>query len=483
MSASFRRLSCLLLLLLLATRLAAMAWIPLTDDTEARYAEVARKMVENGNWVTPISLDGSPFWAKPPLSTWVSAIGMHLFGVNAFAARLPNLLLMILTLLMVAAFVAQKRGRDAGLLAALIGASMLLIYVTAGTVMTDTCLVFSTTWVLLAFWQARETGQKRWGYLMFAGLGVGLLAKGPVALVLTGMPVFFWAWWQKDLKASIRCLPWASGLLLMLAIALPWYLMAEHRTPGFLRYFFIGENIERFINPAWAGDKYGSSHLHPYGSIWVYWLGAAFPWSLLFIGSLLKSGWQGVKSRFGRDQSLARYLLLAAFMPELFFTLARNIIPTYPLVGLPPLAALMALHLSDRQATNEWRLPGFAAITVLLGLLALLAFSSLFPSLAPKQSQKPVIATWQHLRPHADTPLAYFQKHYYSAYFYSHGQVDQLDSIQALGQYLTQHPQGFVAMRSNRVEELPDALRQRLHPVQSFPYVSLFQGTATGVAP
>ena len=277
MSANFRRLSCLLLLLLLATRLAAMAWIPLTDDTEARYAEVARKMVDNGNWITPMGLHG-PFWAKPPLSTWVSAVGMHLFGINAFAARLPNLLLMLLTLLMVAAFVAQKRGRDAGLLAALMGASMLLIYVTAGTVMTDTCLVFSTTWVLLAFWQARETGKKRWGYLMFAGLGVGLLAKGPVALALTGMPVFFWAVWQKDLKQSIRCLPWAGGLLLMLAIALPWYLMAEHRTPGFLRYFFIGENIERFLNPDWTGDKYGSSHLHPYGAIWVYWLAAAFPW-------------------------------------------------------------------------------------------------------------------------------------------------------------------------------------------------------------
>src|SRR3546814_706681 len=214
-------------------------------------------MGENGNWVTPMGLHG-PFWAKPPLSTWVSALSMQWFGISAFASRLPNLLLMILTIAMVYALVTQKRGKDAALFATLVAASMLLTFVVAGTVMTDTTLVFATTWGLFAFWQARQTGLKRWGYLLFAALGVGLLAKGRVAIVLTGMPIFCWALWQKDLKASLRCLPWVGGILLMLAIALPWYLLAEHRTPGFLRYFIVGENIERFINPGWAGDKFGS---------------------------------------------------------------------------------------------------------------------------------------------------------------------------------------------------------------------------------
>ena len=68
---------------------------PLTDPTEARYAEIARKMLETGQWVMPQFDYGVPFWGKPPLSTWLSAASMGAFGVNEFAARLPSLLLML----------------------------------------------------------------------------------------------------------------------------------------------------------------------------------------------------------------------------------------------------------------------------------------------------------------------------------------------------------------------------------------------------
>src|SRR5699024_4961445 len=123
-------------------------------------------------------------------------------------------------------------------------------------------------------------------------------------------------------KQSIRCLPWIGGILLMLVIALPWYLMAEYRTPGFLHYFIIGENIERFINPGWQGDMYGSAHLHPYGTIWVFWLAAAFPWSLVMLAWLAKGGRRAIKETFAKTRPLARFLLMAALMPELFFTFA-----------------------------------------------------------------------------------------------------------------------------------------------------------------
>ena len=71
---------------LLAARLLAMFWWPFTDSTEARYAEIARKMVETGDWITPQFDYGVPFWGKPPLHTWLSALGMKLFGVGAFGA-------------------------------------------------------------------------------------------------------------------------------------------------------------------------------------------------------------------------------------------------------------------------------------------------------------------------------------------------------------------------------------------------------------
>lgn len=480
MSVCYRRGIYFFITSLLALRLIAMWLIPLTDDTEARYGEIARKMAENGNWVTPMGLH-EPFWAKPPLSTWVSAASMKWFDVSAFAARLPNLLLMLLVVGMVAIFIGRKQGKDAALVTALIAGSMLLLFITGGTVMTDTALVLATTWGLLAFWLARETGQKRWGYLLFAALGVGLLAKGPVAIALTGLPIFIWALWQRDLKACICCLPWVGGLLLMLTIALPWYLMAEYRTPGFLHYFVIGENIERFIKPGWSGDKFGSAHLRPYGMVWLYWLGAALPWSFLVIAWLVKSGWRGVQVRFTREHGLARYLLLAAFMPEIFFTFSSNIIATYPLVGLPPLAALIVLQTRDGQLTRGWTLPSLATVTVVLGLVMILAFRGLPGEMTAKNSQQPVIEAWKQHRSSDEAPIAYYKKHYYSAHFYSHGQVRHLDDEAALKYYLAENPHAFVVVHKRQRNQLPESVSDSLVLVQRYPFVSLF--SARGSSP
>ena len=77
-----------------AVRLATLGAYPLMDPTESRYAEIARKMLETGNWLMPQFDYGVPFWGKPPLSTWLSAAAMAVFGVNEFAARLPSLLLL-----------------------------------------------------------------------------------------------------------------------------------------------------------------------------------------------------------------------------------------------------------------------------------------------------------------------------------------------------------------------------------------------------
>ena len=84
------------------TRLLAMFFLPLIDPSEARYAEIARKLIELNDWITLYHDYGVPFWAKPPLSSWISSLGMLLFGINEFAARLP-IFLMALALTNIAA--------------------------------------------------------------------------------------------------------------------------------------------------------------------------------------------------------------------------------------------------------------------------------------------------------------------------------------------------------------------------------------------
>jgi 4-amino-4-deoxy-L-arabinose transferase-like glycosyltransferase len=217
--------------------------------------------------------------------------------------------------------------------------------------MTEASLVFATVWMSGAFWfavvhpPADETVSPVWRWGFFVAAGLGMLAKGPVALVYSGLPVFVWACWRGGWRRLWERLPWVRGTLLSAAICVPWYLAAEHRTPGFLEYFILGEHFGRFLVPHWQGDKYGGAHANPIGMIWLFWLAGALPWSFV----ALSRSWRwwrmrraGTATRF--DDSNA-YLLLAAVLPMVFFTPARNTIWPYPLPALPGLAVLLVPHL------------------------------------------------------------------------------------------------------------------------------------------
>ena len=77
---------------LIFLRVISLALYPLMDTTEGRYGEMARKMAEMSDWITPWFDVGVPFWGKPPLSFWMSALGIKIFGVNEFAVRFPQFL-------------------------------------------------------------------------------------------------------------------------------------------------------------------------------------------------------------------------------------------------------------------------------------------------------------------------------------------------------------------------------------------------------
>ena len=166
-------------------------FIPLLDKTEARYAEIARLMYETNEWIV-LQIDyGIPFWAKPPLSTWLSAISINLFGVNEIATRLPSFLLCIVILIILGKFV--KKSAYSFYLPAFILLTTPEFLIHMGVVSTDVTLTFSITLIMLSFWKAMQNDQKTfWNYLFFFGVGLGLLSKGPIALILTGPPIFIW---------------------------------------------------------------------------------------------------------------------------------------------------------------------------------------------------------------------------------------------------------------------------------------------------
>jgi 4-amino-4-deoxy-L-arabinose transferase-like glycosyltransferase len=177
--------------LLLLARGIGIALVPLMDSTEARYGEIGRKMAELNDWVTPWFDYGVPYWGKPPLAFWLTAVSIKLFGVNEFAARLPHLIVSLIIIAVVWGL-SGRRDRDAAMPTVAVISGSFLYFVSAGAVITDIELTLGTSLAMSGFWLALEKSDASSGWsaalLFFGGLAVGLLAKGPLALVLAGTP-------------------------------------------------------------------------------------------------------------------------------------------------------------------------------------------------------------------------------------------------------------------------------------------------------
>jgi 4-amino-4-deoxy-L-arabinose transferase-like glycosyltransferase len=411
-----------ILLALLGLRIATLGLYTLHDTTEARYANIARVMLETGNWISPQNAPGDPFWAKPPLYVWSAAASMAVCGVNEFGARLPSVLFVLAACLIVAAWArgsARTRGappdeiRLTGPVAALVFGTSAVTFVSAGSIMTEASLVLATVWMSAAFWFAvarPPTGKPvsalwRWGF--FAAAGLGMLAKGPVALVYSGLPALVWTCWRGGWRRLWARLPWVRGTLLSAALCVPWYLAAEHRTPGFLEYFILGEHFGRFLVPHWQGDKYGGAHANPIGMIWIFWLAGALPWSFV----ALSRSWRWLRMRRAgtstRLDDSGAYILLTAVMPMLFFTPARNTIWPYPLPALPGLAVLLvpALLAAPGQAAiaglRRWAFGTFAGMIAAYAIV----FAGIAPWLNGNHCAGPIIAEYRLASAIANGPL------------------------------------------------------------------------------
>lgn len=477
-----RRVMIVLIGLLIAVRLVTLGLYPVMDATESRYAEIARKMLETGDWLVPQIAYGVPFWAKPPLSTWLSAASMSLFGVNEFAARLPSLLLMLGCGALVYLLAGIRAGRDAALWAAMLFLSTGLVFLAAGAVMTDAALALGTTVAMAGFWVAingpnhlRRTA----GFAFFLGLAIGMMAKGPVAIVLTALPVGLWTLWTKSWRIVWRNLPWVMGTILAIALVLPWYWAAERASPGFLGYFLIGEHWKRFVEPGWKGDLYGAAHARPRGMIWIFWIAAAFPWSLLAIAWLARS------ALFRRNEfkqistdPWQSYLLLWAIAPMVFFTSSGNVLATYILPGLPAFALLVATrwHPADCDAKG-WRSPirSGVAMGLLVPLVSLCGILALNPYLERERSHKALIRSFEELRAHAGERLIYLGEAPTSAEFYSRGKALLVRDSDELLPYLEDSHADFIAVPSRGLDTLPAAVRIHMVPLNSYGQFQLFR--------
>ena len=458
---------------LVLVRLVSLALVPVADSSEARYADIGRRMLELGDWITPWFNDEVPFWGKPPLYTWLTAGGMGLFGIHAFGARVGHFVAGIVVAFVVWDWMRREHGpaQARTALALLWGAA--LFFLCAGAVLTDMALLVGLVLAMRGFWRglhAPAAQARQEGWLLFAGLGIGLLAKGPIALVMAGAPMAVWVLATRDFARTWRALPWLRGTLLMLAIAVPWYVLAERKTPGFLEYFLIGEHWRRFTVPGWDGDRYGNAHIEPRGMIWVFLGQASLPWTLLL--PLLAWGRRshvrpGPVEPLGAPAHPGLYLWAWVLWPCLFFTASRNIIWTYVLPGLPALAMIGALWLARdvRQQRHERIVAAGLIVTAVLfiGATAKRVLDG------EVKSAHDVIAAFEAQRQAGDE-LLFVGVNQFSVAFYGRGRYKPLPDFASLAARLdvpaaSPPARRFVAIRRWSDEQPAAELRARMQPV------------------
>ncbi len=472
---------------LLLLRLLLLCSFPLIDPTEGRYAEISRQMLATGNWVTPQLSPGEAFWGKPPLFFWLTAISLKIFGINEFGARVSEFLLSVVCILLT--YLCGRRLLSDPIYAAfasLVLASSALFSAMSGVVATDMTLTASVTLVFAAFalsMQARTNRQRVcWGYLFFLGLGLSLLAKGLVGWVLPLGPIFFWILINKKQMECMQKFPWISGTLLMLAIGVPWHVMAEIRTPGFLYYYIVGEHFKRYFVSGWQGDLYGAGHQTPYGTSWGYLLVACLPWLLLIIPACFWLKKRDFKFTAMLKEPWPQYCLLWVLSPALLFSPASNVMLPYMLPSAPAFALLfayLAKEVTGRLGHDS--IPWFAqfrtaaATVFLVPVIFVAAAVVIMPAMGQKLSQRELVQTFLKLNQENDNKLVFVGNKPYSGLFYAQGRAKFIHSgkFEQIRKEFKDQEASYFALEDKEWIYMPQEMTTQTEEVAKFPKYSL----------
>ena len=315
-------------LLLCLAYLLSLGTAPLFDVDEGAFAEASREMLSSHDW-GQTTLNGADRFDKPILVYWLQAASMALFGINEWAVRLPSALCALATAWVVGQYAARAWGAQSRWPATFLLATSLGFVVIGRAATADALLNLLLALTGLRLWRfamAGQTADLRWA---FWWAGWGLLAKGPVALIVPGAALLLWSLSTDHGRRLRQTLADWRGWLILLGVALPWYSYALWRHgQAFIDGFFLRHNLERFNGPM---EGHGGSLLYYLVVLPLLWL----PWPLLLVLLLrqVKPLWQ--------DHSL-RFLLLWTSFVVVFFSLSGTKLPHYVLYGSAPLALLMA---------------------------------------------------------------------------------------------------------------------------------------------
>jgi len=340
---------------------------------EPRYAWIARDMAETGDWITP-RLYGKPWFEKPPLFYWGAALCFKLLGVSEAAARLPSAISALLATLALAWLALCLYGAETARW------MLLLLPTTVGMIgfshAAATDMPFSAMLTIAMVCAAVALGLTRnentpilprtpWLALILFGffLGLAILAKGPVAIILSGGAIFFWTLFTKRWRHAFRLFHPAAFASFCLT-ALPWYILCARRNPDFFRTFIIEHNFKRFLTPEFQ-------HTQPFWYYLPVLLVAFLPWTAAIFWTAIAGSARIAESKKISLHTI--FLLTWSAFVVLFFSLSQSKLPGYILPSIPAIC-LIVTRACVAMATTYRRSFRLILITAAVILCLLFAF-------------------------------------------------------------------------------------------------------------
>lgn len=327
---------------------------PLFDVDEGAFSEATREMFERGDFLATY-LNGAPRYDKPILVYWLQAAAVAAFGPNEWAFRLPSALCAAGWAWLTYLFVRRHYGEERGLLAAALLATSTGVFIIGRAATADALLNLLLAAAMFAAWQHLSTGRRGSLYATHAAIALGVLAKGPVAILVPGATTFLFCLFKRDLKTWAKAVLDWRALVLFFAIAAPWYIaiLVKEGWP-FVQGFFLKHNVARFGGPL---QGHGGSLFYYFPVLLVL----ALPHSALVVpvAARLRALW--------RDE-LAAYLLLWFGFVFVFFSLSGTKLPHYVLYGYTGLAILMAARGAETMRAFWALLPAAIFFAALLFL-------------------------------------------------------------------------------------------------------------------
>ena len=351
----------LALALLAVVRLVLMATMPVFDPSEARYAAISANMARTGDYVVPhFTHNGryQSFDGKPPLVFQAGGACCRVLGTESplalqLAVRLFPFASAATILLILYLVVRRFSDAATGRLAVMITATSVAFYGASGIAMTDMTLTACVAGALL-FYRCFLERQAWWPAVGVAVLlGVGMMVKGPVAMVMFGLPVLADALVNRR-WGGLFTWKWLAVLPAFLLVAVPWFVLIEQRNPGSVWYFFYNENFLRFVTPDY-GDKYGAGR-EAFRGVAVLWvIVATLPWTLFV-------AW---KRPFWRSFPFLSLLAITGF-----WCLTSRVLLYYLFPVIPLFAADLAIYGNRERLwrVSRWAV-GLCVVAVSAGLV------------------------------------------------------------------------------------------------------------------